>query len=132
MTVEFRACHRYARMAPRKAQLVMDMIRGLTAGAALDTLQNDNHRASVYIHKVLASAVANALQNPDVRPNRLVISQAFVQQGPLLFGRLRYRPASMGRSMPIRKRTCHLHIHVADPGLSPAAAETASAGVEEN
>ena len=132
MTVEFKACHRYARMGSQKAQLVMDMVRGMPAGAALDLLQNDNHRASVYVHKVLASAVANALQNADVRPNRLVVSRAFVQQGPLLQGRLRFRPASMGRAMPIRKRTCHLHIHVADPGLSSASVKSAGAGGAED
>lgn len=117
MAAEFRATHRYARIAPRKAMPIMKMIRGLSAGSALDTLANDNHRASAMIHKVLASAVANALQNPDVRPNRLQVDRAYVQEGPLLFGRVRYRPASMGRATPIRKRTCHLHVHLVDPGI---------------
>lgn len=126
---DFRATHRYARIAPRKAQPVMEMIRGMSASAALDTLENDNHRASAMIYKVLASAVANALQDPDVRPNRLTVGQAFVQPGPLLFGRIRFRPASMGRAMPIRKRTCHLHVHVVDPeavggGVSTEVEET--------
>ena len=132
MTATFKACHRYARMGQLKAKPVMDMVRGMPAGAALDVLKNDNHRASAFIYKVLASAIANALQNPDVRPNRLMIEAAYVQQGPLLAGRLRYRPASMGRAMPIRKRTCHLHIVVSDPGLSPAQTQTAAAGAQES
>lgn len=113
----FRATHRYARIAPRKAQPIMDIIRGLPAGQALDVLRNDSHRAAAMIFKVLASAVNNAMQNEEVRPNRLMVSEAVVQPGPLLFGRVRYRPASMGRSMPFRRRTCHLHVKVADPEL---------------
>lgn len=129
---QFRATHRYARIAPRKAQPIMDMIRGMSASDALDTLQHDTHRASAMIYKVLASAVANALQNPDVRPNRLVVSRAVVQNGPLLFGRLRFRPASMGRAMPFRRRTCHLQIQVADPSLTgPATSPADSAGEED-
>ncbi|MEO0480944.1 MAG: 50S ribosomal protein L22 [Planctomycetota bacterium] len=124
--LSFPATHRYARMAPRKAQPIMDMIRGLPAGQALDILRNDSHRASALIFKVLASAVNNAMQNEDVRPNRLVVSEAVVQQGPLLFGRVRYRPASMGRSMPYRRRTCHLHVKVADPELTTASASAES------
>ncbi len=118
MASEYRACHRHAHIAPRKARRVMELIRGMSAGAALDTLRNDKHRASVMIHKVLASAVANALQNEDVRANRLVISRAVINEGPLLMGRARFRPASMGRAMPYKRRTCHIHVHVADPGSS--------------
>lgn len=126
MSAEFRATHRYARIAPRKAMPIMDVIRGQSAGEALDFLKNDNHRASAMIYKVLASAVANALQDEDVRPNRLVVDQAFVQNGPLLFGRVRFRPASMGRAMPFRRRTCHLHVHVVDPAAAGAGVATAA------
>ena len=128
MAVEFKAAHRYARMAPRKASGVMDLIRGMPAGRALDQLRNDKRRSAYLVHKVLASAVANALQNPDVRPNRLVVSKSMVQQGPLLQGRTRFRPGPMGRAMPFRRLTCHLHVHVEDPGVtagSAASTETA-------
>ena len=118
MSVEFKASHRYARMAPRKARLVADLIRGLSASEALDRLRNDNHRASLHLRKVLESAVANALQNPEVRANRLVVSSAYVDNGPLLFGRIRFRPGPMGRAMPFRRRTCHVHVRVADPGVA--------------
>ena len=70
------------------------------------------------VRKVLASAVANALQNPSVRASRLVVSQAFVNGGPLLQGRMRFRPGPMGRAMPFRRRTCHIHVHVADPDVT--------------
>lgn len=124
MTVEFRATHRYARMAPRKAEPIMTLIRGMDAGLALDQLRNHKHRAAYFIKKVLASAVANALQNPDVRPNRLVVTKATVGAGPLLQNRMRFRPGPMGRAMPFRRRTCHLSVHVADPGVSEAKAAT--------
>jgi large subunit ribosomal protein L22 len=110
-------------MGSRKARLVVDLIRGRTVNQALDTLTNDNHRASFYVRKVLASAVANALQNPGVRASRLVVSRAYVNEGPLLQGRMRWRPGPMGRAMPFRRRTCHIHIEVQDPDVKPAAVE---------
>ncbi|MHC4076819.1 MAG: 50S ribosomal protein L22 [Planctomycetota bacterium] len=121
--MQFKASHRYARMGSRKARLVVDLIRGRTVNQALDTLTNDNHRASFYVRKVLASAVANALQNPGVRASRLVVSRAYVNEGPLLQGRMRWRPGPMGRAMPFRRRTCHIHIEVQDPDVKPAAVE---------
>lgn len=114
MLVEFKAAHRYARMAPRKVRKVIDLIRGQTANAALDTLRNDRHRAARHIEKVLASAVANALQDPRVKSSRLVVSRAYVNEGPLLMGRLRFRPGPMGRAMPFRRRTCHIHVVLTD------------------
>ncbi len=121
--MQFKASHRYARMGARKARLVVDLIRGRTANQALDTLTNDNHRASFYVRKVLASAVANALQNPDVRASRLVVSRAYVNDGPLLQGRMRWRPGPMGRSMPFRRRTCHIHVVVQDPDVKAGEVE---------
>ncbi len=114
----FRAVHRHARMGEYKARKVIDMIRGLPVNQALDLLAHDKHRASTDVRRVLASAVSNALQNEGVRPNRLVVSKAWVHGGPLLQGRLRWRSGPMGRAMPIRKRTCHIHIHVADPEVA--------------
>ena len=129
--MEFKASHRYARMGPRKARLVIELIRGRTVNQALDTLANDNHRASFYVRKVLASAVANALQNPDVRASRLLVSRAYVNEGPLLQGRMRWRPGPMGRAMPFRRRTCHIHIRVQDPDVKVAVLEApAEAPVE--
>jgi len=121
--MQFKASHRYARMGARKARLVVELIRGRTANQALDTLAHDNHRASFYVRKVLASAVANALQNPDVRASRLLVSRAYVNEGPLLQGRMRWRPGPMGRAMPFRRRTCHIHVEVLDPDVKAAVVE---------
>ena len=115
MSFETRAVHRGARMGVDKARLVLGLIRGRSANAALDELRHDKHRAARAVYKVLASAVANALQNPSVRPNRLVVSRTFAQDGPPLPGGMRVRPGPQGRAMPIKRRTCHIHVHVADP-----------------
>ena len=136
MSFETRAVHRGARMGVLKARRVLALIRGRSVNEALDTLRHDRHRAAKAVYKVLASAVANALQNPSVRPNRLVVSQTFAQDGPPLPGGMRVRPGPQGRAMPIKRRTCHIHVHVADPeatdprgaAVEPAAA--ASGGEE--
>lgn len=120
MSFEVRAVHRGARMGAYKARLILALIRGRSVNAALDELRHDRHRASRAIYKILASAAANALQNPAVRANRLVISRTFAQDGPPLPGGMRVRPGPQGRAMPIKRRTCHIHIHVADPQAGPA------------
>jgi hypothetical protein len=73
----------------------------------------------VFLNRVLQSAVANATRDPEVNLNRLIVWRAFTDGGPLHQGRLRWRPGPMGRAMPIRKRTSHITIVVADPTLSP-------------
>lgn len=120
MSFETRAVHRRARMSAMKARRVLELIRGRTVNQALDDLRHDRHRAARAIYKVLASAVANALQNPTVRANRLVVSQTFAQEGPPLPGGMRLRPGPQGRAMPIKRRTCHIHVHVADPQATAA------------
>jgi len=123
VSFEVRAVHRGARMGVYKARRILALIRGRSVNAALDELRHDQHRASRAIYKVLASAVANALQNPAVRANRLVIAKTFAQDGPLLPGGMRVRPGPQGRAMPIKRRTCHIHIHVADPQAAGAEGE---------
>ena len=127
---QYKAVHRFAGIADRKARLVVDLIRGRSVNHALADLEHDKHRAAPMVRKVLASAVANALQNPTVKASRLVVSDAHVNGGPLLQGRMRFRAGPMGRAMPFRRRTCHIHVSVVDPeamgadfDVQPAAAE---------
>ncbi len=127
MSFEVRAVHRGARMGVYKARRILALIRGRTANQALDDLRHDRHRAARYVYNVLASAVANALQNPEVRANRLVVSRTFAQDGPLLPGGMRVRPGPQGRAMPIKRRTCHIHVHVADPQVAGAATDAVAA-----
>jgi len=115
----FRAIHRWARIAPRKARLIADMVRGMPVNAAVAALENNPKRAAAFFIKVLKSAIANASHDLDVDLNALVICESRVDEGPLLGGRVRWRPRAQGRATPIHKRTSHLHISVAEP-VSPA------------
>jgi large subunit ribosomal protein L22 len=106
----FRAVHRWARIAPRKARLVADMVRGLPVDDALAILDQHDKRAAALLRKVVRSAMANASQDLETDLKSLVVDEARVDMGPLLGGRARWRPRSQGRAVPILKRTSHLVI----------------------
>lgn len=110
---EFIAKHRFARMTARKGRYVINMLRGKDVNEAMSILENSPRRAAAFIKKVLKSAIANASQDPDVNLNKLQIRKAFVDGGPLLQGRIRWRPGPQGRAMPFRKRTCHITLVIA-------------------
>lgn len=108
--MEFRAIHRWAPMSSRKARLVADLVKGLSANEALEALTFQSKRAAIYLSKVIRSAVANAGQVGGVEASRLRIKSAIVNDGGLKQGRMRFRPGPMGRAMPIRKRCCHIEV----------------------
>jgi len=108
----FTARHRFARMTARKARLAADMVRGQSVNRALELLQFAPQRSAAFYLKVLQSAIANASQDPAVNVNRLVVVDARADDGPLLQGRMRWRPGPQGRAMPYRKRTSHLTVVV--------------------
>jgi large subunit ribosomal protein L22 len=110
----FVARHRFARIPARKARLAADLIRGREVNEAIQLLQFSPRRAAVFYLKVLKSAVANASHDEAVDVNKLVVTDARADDGPLQQHRLRWRPGPQGRAMPIRKRTCHLTIVVAE------------------
>lgn len=131
----FRASHRYAKTTARKARLVVDLVRGLPVNQALNVLDRAPQRAAVMVRKVVRSAVANAEEKTGggVDLNDLVVSEARVDEGPLLGGYVRWRPAARGRAMPFRKRTSHIHIALA-PKAAPAEerkAVAAASGADE-
>lgn len=107
--MEAKAKARYVRIAPRKARLVIDLIRGKQVGEALAILQHTPRAASPIIEKVVRSAVANAEHNYEMDVNNLVISEAFVDEGPTL---KRFRPRAQGRASRINKRTSHITVVV--------------------
>lgn len=82
--MQAKAVARTVRIAPRKARLVMDLIRGKQVGEAVSILNLTPRAASPIIEKVLKSAIANAEHNYEMDVNNLVISQAFVDEGPTL------------------------------------------------
>ena len=95
------------RIAPRKARLVVDLIRGKQVGEAVAILNLTPKAASPIVEKVLKSALANAEHNYEMDVNNLVVAQAFVDEGPTL---KRFRPRAMGRASQINKRTSHITI----------------------
>jgi large subunit ribosomal protein L22 len=106
----YTAKHNFARIAPRKARLVMDLIRGRSVDDALSMLQFSKKRAAVYISKVVKSAVAN-YQEQETAPgqNPLVVAEARVDAGPII---KRFQPKDRGKAYPIMKRTSHLIVSV--------------------
>ena len=72
----FRAIHRWARIAPRKARLVADMVRGMPVNDAVALLENHPKRAAYFFKKVVKSALANASQDLDVDLNSLVVAES--------------------------------------------------------
>jgi large subunit ribosomal protein L22 len=99
------------RMAPRKARLVVDLIRGKQIGEALSILAYTNKAATPIVEKVLKAAIANAEHNFDMNIENLVVTEAYVNEGPTL---KRFRPRAMGRASRINKRTSHVHIVVSE------------------
>jgi large subunit ribosomal protein L22 len=110
----FRAIHRWARIAPRKARLIADLVRGMPVNDAVAVLENNPKRAAHFFKKVVKSALANASQDLEIDLNALVVSESRVDEGPLLGGRARWRPRAQGRATPIMKRTSHLHISLSE------------------
>lgn len=104
-----RAVARYVRLSATKARRVVNLVRGLPAKEALTVLQFAPQSASEPVYKVLASAIANAENNERLDPDALLVSAAYVDEGPTL---KRFRPRAQGRAYRIRKRTCHITIEV--------------------
>ena len=110
--MESKAEARYIRISPQKARLVVDLIRGMQAGAALSTLRAANKRIAPTVEKVLQSAIANAQNlNEDVDVDRLYVSEAKVNEGPRM---KRVRPAPMGRAYRYQRRMAHIVTRVAE------------------
>jgi large subunit ribosomal protein L22 len=126
-TREFVAKHRFARITARKARLVADLIRGRSVNEALELLELAPQRGAVFYLKVVRSAVANASMDEAVNINRLVISECRADDGPLLQGRMRFRPGPQGRAMPFAKRMSHLTIKVSEPEEAPEEPKAESA-----
>lgn len=110
LKTEAQATARYIRMSPHKVRRVLDQVRGRSYREALIVLEFMPYRSCEPILKVLRSAVANAENNQGLDPAKLVISQAYADQGPSL---RRFRPRAQGRAYQIRKPTCHITIMVA-------------------
>ena len=125
MQASARSTARFVRVTPQKARRVVDLIRGLSAAEAQTVLRFAPQAASETVGKVLASAIANAEHNHDLDASDLVVSEAYVDEGPTL---KRFRPRAQGRAYRIRKRTSHITVVVAPAEQPVTAAQTRRKG----
>ena len=107
--MEAKAVARYVRVSPRKARLVVDLIRGKSIDDARAILRFSPRAAAEIVEKVLNSAVANAERNLHVKSDDLIVGTTFVDEGPTL---KRIQPRAMGRAFRINKRTSHITVVV--------------------
>ena len=106
---EAKAVLKYARISPRKVQIVLDLIRGKDVRTARAILKHTHKSASEYLIKLLDSAVANAEHNYNMDTNSLYVSECFVCPGPTL---KRMMPRAKGSADRILKRTSHVTLVV--------------------
>jgi ribosomal protein L22 len=102
-----RATAKYVRVAPRKARLIADQVRGMHIEQARALLAFSPRGAAEDIHKLINSAAANAENNHDLVGDEMRISSITVDEGPTL---RRFRPRALGRATPINKRTSHIAV----------------------
>ncbi len=108
-----RASSRYVRVAPRKARLIADQVRGLHIDRARALLQFSPRGAAEDIGKLIESAAANAENNHDLVADEMRVAEITVDEGPTL---RRFRPRALGRATPINKRTSHIAVALSPEG----------------
>ena len=109
--MEAYAMHRMAIVAPRKARMTLDLIRGKSVTDARAILKNTNTKSSRLIIKVLNSAVANATNNLNLKEEELFVSECFINPGPVL---KRVKFGSRTKVDRRDKRTSHITVKVSD------------------
>jgi large subunit ribosomal protein L22 len=109
--MESYAIHKSAIIAPRKARMTLDLIRGKDVKTAEAILETTNTKASRLIVKVLNSAVANAVNNNGANESDLFVSECFINPGPV-YKRIKF--ASRGNVDRRDKRTSHITVKVSD------------------
>ena len=105
--MEARAKATFERIAPRKVQIVLDLIRNKPAEEAMAILKFTPKAACEPVAKLLKSAMANAENNYDMDVTRLYVAECSVSQGPTL---KRIRPRAHGRAFRINKKTSHINL----------------------
>jgi large subunit ribosomal protein L22 len=111
--MEARATSKYVRTSPRKMRRTVDLIRGQHVEEARRILRLSTLGASRDVEKLLSSAIANAEQRPGVIAENLMVSKAWVDEGPTF---RRFRPRAYGRATRVRKRTSHVTLVVETMG----------------
>ena len=108
---EARAVAKSVRMSPRKARLVIDLIRGKNVGQAIGILHGVESPISLVVLKTLNSAIANAVNNNSLDADKLYIKEIYANPGQIL---KRMRPRAKGSGDRILKRTCHVTVVLAE------------------
>ncbi len=108
--MEVRASWSYASIAPRKLRLVCDKVRGMGAEEALTVLQFMPQKGAEIVHKVVASALANAENNFELNRGDMIVKTIYADGGPML---KRFKAGARGRYKPRKRRTSHVHVVLA-------------------
>ncbi|MBK7972008.1 MAG: 50S ribosomal protein L22 [Deltaproteobacteria bacterium] len=111
MADQVRASARFVRQAPYKVRQVVDLVRGMGVGEAQRLLAFSRRSAAKTISKLLKSAVANAEETGKLDVDSLFVARMWVDEGPTW---KRWTPRAMGRGTPIRKRTSHVTVELAE------------------
>lgn len=109
--MEIKAITKYVRVAPSKARDLARAMRGLPVAEALRIVQFSERKAAFHISKTLKSAIANAENNSKVSAEKLYVSKAVVEKGPMM---RRFWPRSRGMVSPVLKRMSHIKITLTD------------------
>lgn len=126
--MEIKAQVKFVRMSPRKTRWVIDLVRGLDVGEAINQLQFMTKAAATPVLKLLNSGIANAVNNFKLKKENLYIKSISVDGGPVL---KRWRPRAFGRAAPIKKRSAHINLVLGERVESRQTAEAKSATLEK-
>ena len=107
------ATHKYARLAPNKVRVVIDLVRGQPVSEALRILKFDKTKAADLLTKVLKSAVANASNNHNLKTENMFVDEVYANGGPM---HKRIRIVAKSRTSPILKRTSHIVVGISERG----------------
>jgi large subunit ribosomal protein L22 len=121
----FHAAIRYARISPRKARYVTELLKGRSVNRAKQILAFSDKRGATFVNKLLDAVLANVThlqqeKDLDIDVNRLAIDRIYVDPAPMW---KRITAAPMGRALPIKKRNSHIHIVVTEGAAESAGAD---------
>lgn len=107
MAIAYKAELKSCRISPRKARLIINLVKGRPVQEALDILKFTNKKAAPIVSKLITSALANATSRATVDVDQMVVSEAYANPGTTF---KRFLPRAQGRATPIRKRTSHITV----------------------